>query len=251
MVFSLGTPALVALHSHSAGDAFVSPGYRPGDGPRVDSEEGCTLRSAALFRQGRFSPARWFPMVVQVEQIREGGLVLTQSLPQPFLAEVLADAVREGFHAQGPAALRVSFVRTSGGVLVEGSVDLPLLAPCKRCATEVGFSVPVHFLLNLVPAESKKERATDEPGKDEPETESSGSFELGQADLDTYHGKTIDLDPIVREQVLLALPMHAVCREDCRGLCGMCGQNLNEAACGCESRRVDPRLAVLKDIKLN
>ena len=190
-------------------------------------------------------------MVVQVEQIREGGLTLTQPLAQPFLAEVLADAVREGFHCQAGAALQVSFVRTSGGVLVDGSVELQLSAPCKRCATEVAFRVPVRFLLNLVPAESKRERLSDGERKDEPETESSGSFELGQADLDTYHGKTIDLDPIIREQVLLALPMHAVCGEDCRGLCGMCGQNLNEAACGCESRRVDPRLAVLKDIKLN
>jgi uncharacterized protein len=190
-------------------------------------------------------------MVVQVEQIREGGLTLAQPLAQPFLAEVLADAVREGFHCQAAAILNASFLRTSGGVLLEGSVDLPLSAPCKRCATEVGFTVPVRFLLNLVPAEPKRERASDEEAADGAETESSGSFELTQADLDTYQGKTIDLDPIVREQVLLALPMHAVCREDCRGLCGMCGQNLNEAACGCESRRVDPRLAVLKDIKLN
>ena len=74
-------------------------------------------------------------MVVQVEQIREGGLTLTQPLAQPFLAEVLADAVQEGFQAQAAAALRASFVRTSGGVLLEGSVDLPLAAPCKRCST--------------------------------------------------------------------------------------------------------------------
>jgi uncharacterized protein len=190
-------------------------------------------------------------MVVQVEQIREGGLTLTQPLAQPFLAEVLADAVREGFRCPEGSVLQASFLRTPGGVLVEGGLDLSLSAPCKRCATDVGLTVPVRFQLNLVPAESKRDRDEDEDGKDEAETESSGSFELAQADLDTYRGKTIDLDPIVREQVLLALPMHAVCREDCRGLCGMCGQNLNEAACGCESRRVDPRLAVLKDIKLN
>jgi uncharacterized protein len=190
-------------------------------------------------------------MVVQVEQIREGGLTLTEPLAQPFLAEILADAARDGFRCRAAATLTASFLRTSGGVLLEGSVDVPLTAPCKRCATEVGLTVPVRFTLNLVPADTKRERGTEEEGGDESEGESSGSFELGQADLDTYHGKTIDLDPILREQVLLALPMHAVCREDCRGLCGMCGQNLNEAACGCESRRVDPRLAALKNIKLN
>lgn len=189
-------------------------------------------------------------MVVQVEQIREGGLTLTERLAKPFLAEVLAEATRDRFRPCGGATLRASLLRTSGGVLLEGSVDVPISAPCKRCATEVQLTVPVRFTLNLVPAESKPRRAEEE-GADEAESDSSGSFELSQADLDTYQGKTIDLDPILREQVLLALPMHAVCREDCRGLCGMCGQNLNEAACGCENRRVDPRLAALKNIKLN
>jgi DUF177 domain-containing protein len=51
--------------------------------------------------------------------------------------------------------------------------------------------------------------------------------------------------------VLLALPMHAVCREDCKGLCGSCGQNLNEGECRCAVDRVDPRFAQLKDFKLN
>jgi len=55
----------------------------------------------------------------------------------------------------------------------------------------------------------------------------------------------------VREQVLLAIPMSAVCREDCAGLCAQCGQNLNEKKCGCETKVIDPRLAPLKNIKLN
>jgi uncharacterized protein len=190
-------------------------------------------------------------MVVQVEQIREGGLTLTQPLARPFLAEVLSEAVREGFSCQTPAILTAKVQRTSGGILLQGSTDLPLLAACKRCATEVALVVPVRFTLNLVPAHANRDSAASREDAEETEAEFSGSFDLAEADLDTYTGKTIDLDPIIREQVLLALPMHAVCREDCRGLCGMCGQNLNEAACGCESRRVDPRLAVLKDIKLN
>ena len=63
--------------------------------------------------------------------------------------------------------------------------------------------------------------------------------------------ETIDLDPIVREQVLLALPVSVLCQEDCRGLCTVCGQDLNEKDCGCERKVVDVRLAKLKDIKLN
>jgi uncharacterized protein len=190
-------------------------------------------------------------MVVQVEQIREGGLTLDQPLSQPFLAQALADAVRDGFRPEGGAALHATLHRTSGGVLLVGSTDLALISACKRCASEVHLTVPVRFTLNLVRAEPARERPSDAGEADATDTDFSGSFDLAEADLDTYQGKTIDLDPIVREQVLLALPMQVVCREDCRGLCGMCGENLNETACDCESKRVDPRLAVLKDIKLN
>ena len=75
----------------------------------------------------------------------------------------------------------------------------------------------------------------------------------GQATLmadASIDGKVIDLEPIIREHLLLALPMSAVCREDCSGLCTNCGQNLNEKQCGCETKFVDPRLAALKNIKL-
>ena len=86
---------------------------------------------------------------------------------------------------------------------------------------------------------------------DRGQAETAGSFELEDADEEVFDGKTIDLDPIVREQVLLALPMNAVCREDCKGLCAQCGQNLNEKQCGCETKVIDPRLAPLMNIKLN
>ena len=194
--------------------------------------------------------AKKFPMVVQVEQIREAGLSLAEPLSEPFLSQALADAAEDGFRPEAASVFHARLQRTSSGVLLEGSADLPLLAPCKRCLAEVHLRLPLRFTLNLVAAEAAADRAAEEVAE-ETEAESSGSFELAEADQDIYRGKTIDLDPILREQVLLALPMQVVCREDCRGLCGMCGQNLNEAACSCESKRVDPRLAVLKDIKLN
>jgi uncharacterized protein len=56
----------------------------------------------------------------------------------------------------------------------------------------------------------------------------------------------IDLDPVVREQLLLALPGYPVCREDCKGLCTVCGVNLNERDCGCDRHVPDPRWAALE-----
>jgi len=125
-------------------------------------------------------------------------------------------------------------------------------APCKRCLVDVALDLPVSFTLNLVPESLVR---SDEPEDEEPEDrgqgEMAGSFGLEDADEEVFDGKTIDLDPIVREQVLLALPMNAVCREDCKGLCAQCGQNLNEKQCGCEQKVIDPRLAPLMNIKLN
>ncbi len=56
----------------------------------------------------------------------------------------------------------------------------------------------------------------------------------------------IDLAPLAEQFFYLALPIRFLCREDCKGLCPNCGQNLNEAACSCDNEEIDPRLAALK-----
>jgi uncharacterized protein len=197
-------------------------------------------------------------MRVKIEQIREEGLRLDEPVSAEVLQEALdldsrsASGADTGFKAAGPARLKAFFRKVSGGVLLEGSLDFSATIPCKRCLTEVKLDVPVRFTLNLVP-ESLVRREEDEAEEAVRggEGESEGSFDLQDTDEEVFDGKTIDLDPIVREQVLLALPMSVVCREDCQGLCAQCGQNLNEKKCGCEQRVIDPRLAALKDIKLN
>lgn len=60
--------------------------------------------------------------------------------------------------------------------------------------------------------------------------------------LDQYQ---LDLADLTLADILLELPYKSLCREDCRGLCPMCGKNLNEGLCGCTHKSVDPRLAVL------
>ena len=60
--------------------------------------------------------------------------------------------------------------------------------------------------------------------------------------LDNYQ---LNLDDLVLADILLELPYKSLCREDCRGLCPLCGKNLNEGLCGCNRQSVDPRLAIL------
>jgi uncharacterized protein len=185
-------------------------------------------------------------MVVKIEEIVEGGLTLNEPMPAKLLASALADS--EGFRSDSGFKLTARLFRVSGGVLLEGAFAAPVIAPCKRCLADVRLDVPVDFTLNLVPESLVAKVAAPE---DDGRSPSAGSFELGHANDEVFNGKSIDLDPILREQVLLALPLSVVCREDCRGLCSVCGQNLNEKECGCERKVPDPRLAALKDIKLS
>ena len=60
--------------------------------------------------------------------------------------------------------------------------------------------------------------------------------------------RTLDLDELLRSDILLELPYKYLCSEDCKGLCASCGKNLNEGPCGCNLHQVDPRLEVLKKL---
>ena len=60
--------------------------------------------------------------------------------------------------------------------------------------------------------------------------------------------ESIELDDLLREDILLELPTKFLCKPDCKGLCPGCGKNLNEGKCDCSARQVDPRLEVLKQL---
>jgi uncharacterized protein len=70
-----------------------------------------------------------------------------------------------------------------------------------------------------------------------------------EAEVSYYTGEGVLLEDILREQVLLAVPLKTVCREDCRGLCPHCGRNLNVEQCNCAEPLEDPRWSALKEIK--
>jgi uncharacterized protein len=70
-----------------------------------------------------------------------------------------------------------------------------------------------------------------------------------EAEIGYYQGDGILLEDVLREQVLLALPLKVTCREDCKGLCVHCGKNLNEEQCSCSTVVEDPRWMALREIR--
>jgi uncharacterized protein len=200
-------------------------------------------------------------MLVKIEEIQEPGLKRTEAIAPAVLDEALKES--GGFSLVTATPLSASFKKVSGRIFVKGSFTAQLECPCKRCTTDVPVPISVDFSLRMVQEQAparegdegeappSRRRKAQQKKDDDGQAQVAASFELDEIDAEPFDGKTIDLDPVVREQVLLALPVSVVCKEDCKGLCPVCGQDLNVQDCGHgKVKEVDVRLAKLKDIKL-
>jgi uncharacterized protein len=185
-------------------------------------------------------------MRVNIDEIKDSGLERSWEVPSAQLDEALRGD-RAGYRAAAPSRVDVHLVRLGRRVLLRGKAVLDLGAPCGRCLLPARVSVPVDFQLSLVPVEEAGE--TQAERHEDGDAHVEGSFSPQAVDEETYRGKVIDLDPLVEEQFVLALPAYPVCQEGCKGLCPVCGQNQNEKACGCDRRVPDPRWAGLEKFR--
>ncbi len=187
-------------------------------------------------------------MRVNIDEIKEVGLRREWDVPREQLDEMMAGD-RAGYKARSAAHVEAKLEKLERRVRIDGRAKAEVTAACGRGLTPVSVDVPVDFEVTLVPAD---ESADDEQEKKDDGEHGAvgGSFAPDEAEEDTYSGKVIDLDPIVREQILLALPGYPVCNEGCKGLCSVCGANLNDRDCGCDRHVPDPRWAGLKNEKL-
>jgi uncharacterized protein len=188
-------------------------------------------------------------MLVNIDEIKETGLDRSWDVPQAQLDEMIAGDPA-GYRARGPAHVEARLEKLGRRVRVEGDVTAGLTGACKRCLAPVSVDVPVAFDRALVPAGARDEAEDVAERHAHDKGPKRGSFSAADAEEETYTGKVIDLDPIVREQLLLELPEYPVCDEQCKGLCPVCGANLNDRECGCDRHVPDPRWAGLKNVKL-
>ena len=168
-------------------------------------------------------------MRVNIDEIKEAGLRRSWDVTREQVDEMVAGD-RAGYRARGPAHAEAKLERLDRRVRIEGHAKAELSAACGRCLGPVALDVPVDFEITLVPADEYADETRD--AKDTNTGASAGSFDLEHTEEETYSGKVIDLDPILREQLVLALPGYPVCAESCKGLCPVCGQDLNESDCG-------------------
>jgi uncharacterized protein len=158
------------------------------------------------------------------------GFLLEASLGASRINEISYPTIRVSEDVTlTPLQGQFTATRTSEGVYVNGRFQTAVNTECVRCLEDALAPVAIQLdELFYYPVESAP--------KDE--------------DVHTFDGETgfIDLAPLVRELSLLETPMQPLCKPDCLGLCMVCGQNLNEADCGCEVDDIDPRFAKLRSL---
>ena len=119
--------------------------------------------------------------------------------------------------------------RENRQLLISGTVDIEVAIPCGRCLEEV--PTQVCFDIN-------KELSMNEGVLVDEEME----------ETDYLIGFELDVDKLVYAEILVNWPMKVLCKEDCEGICKVCGANLNKGDCGCQRTELDPRMAAIQDI---
>lgn len=115
-------------------------------------------------------------------------------------------------------------------VKIQAATRVVLAVPCDNCLEEQRVEIPISSEVEIDFNLSEEDRVSD----------------LNEtAYIDGYD---LDVDRLVYEEILLGFPMKVLCQEDCKGICKVCGANLNQGECGCNRTEPDPRMSVIRDI---
>lgn len=127
-----------------------------------------------------------------------------------------------------PITLRIAN-RENKRLLISGEVAMTVRIPCNRCLEDV--ETDIRFTVD-------KELTAEGAEINDGETEAA----------DYLSGTWLDTDKLVYEEILVHWPVKVLCREDCKGICKVCGMNLNRGSCDCRKTEPDPRMAAIQDV---
>jgi uncharacterized protein len=143
----------------------------------------------------------------------------------------------ENIEFSGPVHVNGEIRREASAIAISGNIYADASINCTRCAAAVEHKLSIPFDVRYTAAAEADEAAE--------------SSEVDPAELDAavIPESGLGLEELVREQILLSLPMQFFCRPDCKGICTICGGNRNLIDCKCMENEIDPRWAALKNLK--
>ena len=177
-------------------------------------------------------------LIVHIENLPEEGIRLNEDFDRSWLSNI-PEYTRDndlGF-VKDRIKLSGSLVKEGNNLHLRGMVHLIIHTICSRCGEEVDFPMDSSFEMVLMPG---KERSADQERKLNPE-DFTHTY---------YQGPELDLTPYFQEQIALEIPIQFLCKPDCKGICPGCGCNLNYESCQCPKQEGDPRLKLLRGLKV-
>ncbi len=172
-------------------------------------------------------------MIFEVDEIPEGGLNFDALVEKDRLGIDQSDcSLTEDVMVKG------KLTKIEREILFSGELQTRLQVICTRCLKPFPFPVKNKIQVHFVPR--VKELS---PGSE---------VEIRETDIEqeVYEEERVDLTGPIRDQILLDVPLICLCRENCKGICPVCGIDLNSNQCECQNEGdIDPRFAVLKNLK--
>lgn len=175
---------------------------------------------------------------VRLDDIPEEGLSLKWTDDRSSLLAYLQSFSQIDFDFRTPLQSELKIQKIGESFLIKGKVQTNLRLQCVRCLKEFSYPLSSTFELTLHPL------------KETPLTEET---ELEREDMESsfFQGGEIHLSEIACEQVFLEIPYQPLCHEGCKGLCPVCGKDLNLSSCGCVKEEFTSGFSVLQKLKLD
>ena len=146
----------------------------------------------------------------------------------PYEADIFNDGIRD-YKVLSSEDVELSITYVSEGKLeIKGEGRFTLEGNCDRCLKPVNIDVPVAFEYPIIKPD--------------------GFHEFDEEDQWFVKGYELDAEALINNEMIMSLPMKVLCDVTCKGLCPVCGNNLNDGECGCDTFVPDPRMAAISDI---
>ena len=176
-------------------------------------------------------------MKINISEILANPSVIREFTVEPEFAEL------ELSHSHYPVEHKESFILTVFGegnkLCLMGETDIELRMPCDRCLDDV--VIPFHISIDTRVIPHKISDG-------DPDNTESVFMTDDLDEISFLDGCILDVDKLVSDEIVVALPTKVLCKEDCKGLCPVCGTNLNHSSCSCDRTVGDPRMAAIRDI---
>jgi uncharacterized protein len=183
-----------------------------------------------------YNPSR-FRVFVNDYKIHVSMKVIVSDIPKEgieFSGQETAEAIGlTSDEVEGCVEVSARILKEGESLFIEGELQATRRLLCSRCTAE--FLSPIRLQFSCRGETASRYHQHQE-------------IELHRGDMDVHYfaGDTIEVNDIFREQIVLSVPMRPLCREDCKGLCPICGQDLNIGRCSCDRDSNDPRWLELK-----